>query len=329
MNNLVSVIIPVYNVENYLDRCVQSIVEQTYPHLQILLIDDGSTDGSFAKMQYWAGKDSRIELLQKPNGGLSDARNYGMKAARGEVFAFVDSDDFIRPAMIQTMLKAIQEQQAQIAVCDMEYLYDDGRAVFAGGGDFTVGSVLEKPELIRINNSACNKLISRELFDDIRFPKDKWYEDLATIPMLLFKAQRIVKVNEPFYVYYQRSGSIAHSASPKIFHIYEAIDRVIDYIDQHCDNERQKNTILNQMRHGYVIHGLDLTTLRIKDFDKQEDRAAYLEENMKYLDERYPNWQKDELYKQWGIKKKVMAWLLKQKQWKAVLRIYDRSGSAQ
>ena len=120
MKHLVSVIVPVYNVQAYLDRCVQSIVDQTYSNLEILLIDDGSTDESYRLMQNWAEKDKRIHLLQKTNGGLSDARNFGIQRAQGEYLAFIDSDDFIRPAMIEKMLAAMVEQQAQISVCDME-----------------------------------------------------------------------------------------------------------------------------------------------------------------------------------------------------------------
>lgn len=100
--------------------------------------------------------------------------------------------------MIEKMLATMVEQQAQIGVCDMEYLYDDGRVEFASGGEFAVGDVKTHPELIRMNNSACNKLFARSLFQDIEFPVGKWYEDLATIPMICFNAERIVKVNERF-----------------------------------------------------------------------------------------------------------------------------------
>ena len=325
MKHLVSVVVPVYNVQMYLNRCVQSIVDQTYSNLEILLVDDGSTDESYSLMKTWKEKDPRIRLLQKTNGGLSDARNYGIQRAQGEYFAFIDSDDFIRPAMIGTLLEAMLENQAQIGVCDMEYLYDDGRVELANGGDFQVADIRTHPELIRMNNSACNKLFARSLFSDIEFPIGKWYEDLATIPMICFNAERIVKVNEPFYVYYQRTGSIAHSANPKIFHITEAIQRVIDYIETHCSNEQLKNQFIQEMKHCYIIHGLDLTTLRIKDFDRSEDREYYLKENMKYLKQFYPDWENDIMVKSVGLKKKMIIALLKRKQWKAVLGIYDRS----
>ena len=327
MNQKISVVIPVYNVERYLDRCLQSVVNQTYTNLQILLVDDGSTDGSGRLAEQWASRDARIVVLHKPNGGLSDARNYAMRYAEGEYWAFVDSDDFIRPQMMEGLLKACLQHEAQIAVCDMEYLYDDGRRDLASGGDVTVGQLRQHPELIRINNSACNKLFAASLFDEVRFPKAMWYEDLATVPMLCMRAQRMVKVNEPYYVYYQRSGSIAHSASLKIFHIYEAIQRVIDDIRAHCDNEEMKQQLIAEMQHCYIIHGLDLTTLRIKDFDRSEDRAGYLAQNMQWLRQVYPQWQNDAVYRSWGWKKKLIAQLMNHGQWKAVLGIYDRSGS--
>lgn len=327
MEQVVSVIVPVYNVEKYIDRCVQSIVNQTYPSLQILLVNDGSTDQSVLLLENWAKKDKRIELLHKVNGGLSDARNYGMKQARGEYFAFIDSDDFIKSDMIETMLKVMLQENAQVGVCDMEYLYDDGTIKFASGGDFEQAELSQNPALIRMNNSACNKLFHRDLFNSVEFPVGKWYEDLATIPMVLFNAKKVVKINEPYYVYYQRSGSIAHSTSKKIFHIYEAIARVIDYIEQHCNNEQQKTQFIQEMMHAYILHGLDLTTLRIKDFDQKEEREEYLAKNMEQLNLYYPTWRKDSLLKQFSFKKKLIVALLKRNQWKAVLRIYDRSSA--
>ena len=113
MNQKISVVIPVYNVERYLDRCLQSVVNQTYTNLQILLVDDGSTDGSGRLAEQWASRDARIVVLHKPNGGLSDARNYAMRYAEGEYWAFVDSDDFIRPQMMEGLLKACLQHEAQ------------------------------------------------------------------------------------------------------------------------------------------------------------------------------------------------------------------------
>ncbi|MCI5773555.1 MAG: glycosyltransferase [Erysipelotrichaceae bacterium] len=320
MSILVSIVVPIYNVEKYLSKCIDSIIAQTYQNLEIILVNDGSKDNSLAICQNYANKDARVKIIDKVNGGLSDARNAGIQQAKGEFVAFIDSDDFIKAKMIEEMLAQIQITNSDICVCDMEYLYDDGRLDFAGGGAFDQGSVKEDSELMVINNSACNKLYRLALFNDWLFPVGKYYEDLATVPVLLYKAKKICKVNEAFYVYYQRSGSIAHSANKKIFEIYEAINRCIEYVKINNSDPR----LLAKLQSLYILHGLDLTTLRIKEFDDKAVREEYLAENMQYLRKYYPNYRNDERYKETSFKKKVIFKLLEKGKYKLVLKIYDR-----
>ncbi|MEF9919528.1 MAG: glycosyltransferase [Erysipelotrichaceae bacterium] len=319
MTKKVSIIVPVYNVEQYLERCIKSITNQTYKNIEIILVNDGSTDSSLQICKTYES-DSRFIIVDKQNGGLSDARNAGLKVASGDYVAFIDSDDFIRDEMIKTMLESAEKKNADICACDMVYLYDSGHLVYASGGDFTSGSVNNNPSLIRINNSACNKLFKKEMFDDIQFPVGVYYEDLATIPILLYKAKCVTKVNEAYYVYYQRSGSIAHTANKKIFEIYDAIDGCINYVKKH-GNEK---AVLNELEHFYVIHGLDLTTIRIKDFDDKTLREEYLIQNMNELNKRYPEWKKDIFYKTAGLKKKFIYTMLSRGKVKTVLKIYDK-----
>lgn len=318
-NELVTVIVPVYNVQEYVDECLRGITDQTYADLEILAVDDGSTDGSAAKLAQWAARDSRIRVIRKANGGLSDARNAGLAEAHGTCVAFIDSDDTVDARMIKELLKALHSSGAEIAVADMEYHYPDGSNKFASGGAFRCTSVKQDPQLMLINNSACNKLYRMRLFQNLRFPAGKYYEDLALIPILLYEAAGVVKVNEPFYYYRQRGGSIAHTASRQIFDIYDAIDGVIAYVKEH-GNEPQ---VLEQLYHLYVIHGLDLTTLRIRDFDDRGIRAQYLRENMERLRKSYPDYEKDSSFQTAGFRKKLIWDLLKNRQEKLVLRLYD------
>jgi glycosyltransferase involved in cell wall biosynthesis len=320
MSAKVSVIIPVYNVQEYIRECVHSVMAQTFADLEILAVDDGSRDGSAAILKELAAEDSRIRILSKENGGLSDARNYGIAHAQGEFLAFIDGDDLADPGMIQLLAEAAQKDNADIAVSDMSYFYEDGHSSFSSGGEFSLGSVRENPDLIAINNSACNKLYRRSLFDDVSFPKGLWYEDLATVPILLYKAKRIVKVSQPLYRYRQRTGSIAHSEDRRIFDIYTAIDMVIRYVRAHGAEPQ----VLQQLQRLYVLHGLDLTTLRIKDFDRHEVRAEYLAENMRRLKQAYPEYEKDPGFRQAGFRKKLIFYLLKREKWDRVLKIYDR-----
>lgn len=319
MSKKVSIIVPVYNVEKYLERCIKSIVGQTYENTEIILVNDGSTDSSLQICKGYES-DSRVIIVDKINGGLSDARNAGLNVATGDYVAFIDSDDFIKESMIEQMMIAINRDESDICVCDMEYLYDDGKINFASGGNFKLSSIKENPELIRINNSACNKLFKKEMFKDVKFPVGKYYEDLATIPILIYKANKVSKVNDAFYVYYQRSGSIAHTANKKIFEIYDAIDDCIQYVKQHGNEE----IIIKELNHFFIIHGLDLTTLRIKDFDDKSLREEYLIENMNELQKRYPLWKKDSYYLQAGLKKKFIYSLLEKGKVRTVLKLYDK-----
>ena len=123
----ISVIVPVYKVEPYLDRCVQSVVNQTYPNLEIILVDDGSPDQCPVMCDTWAKKDPRIRVIHKKNGGLSDARNAGMAAASGEYISFVDSDDWIAPEMLERLVKALERDDSDIAACAVEMVWEDGR----------------------------------------------------------------------------------------------------------------------------------------------------------------------------------------------------------
>jgi glycosyltransferase involved in cell wall biosynthesis len=320
MNKKVSVVIPVYNVEQYLLECLDSVVNQTYHDLEILAVNDGSKDSSKEILDAYALKDPRITVLDKPNGGLCDARNCGMDHMTGEYVVFIDSDDVIDPDMVGHLLEAAEKTGSDIAVSDMEYFYEDGRTGYSDGGQFTCTNVRETPGLIAINNSACNKLFRSELFRDVRFPKGLWYEDLATIPILLYKAGSVVKVNEALYRYRQRSGSIAHSADRRIFDIYTALDTIRDYVKAN-GNEPE---VLSAIHSLYAVHGLELTTLRIRDFDDKSIRKEYLAENMKRLAASCPDYMKDEKVKKAGWKKKLIFALLNMKKYDMVLKLYDR-----
>lgn len=320
MNRKVSIIVPVYNVEKYIDRCVDSLIKQSYPFIEVLLINDGSTDSSAAKCQKWTLEDRRIRVVDKENGGLSDARNVGIEESDGEYLMFVDSDDFIDEDMVLKMLGKLEDTKSEVCVCDMQYVYDDGRVENSCGGEFVEGSVCENPRLVGINNSACNKLFIRSLFNDIRFPVGKVYEDLATIPKVLFQASKIVKISEPFYNYYQRTGSIAHTASEKVFDVYDAIESCIKYMEK----KQASTEVIDELHHLYILHGLDLTTLRIKEFDQEEMIIPYFVENMKHLRRYYPEYRSDSLLKKMPWKKKLIFSLMAQGHMKVVKKIYGK-----
>ncbi len=217
---LISVIVPIYKVEAYLDKCVRSIVDQTYKNLEIILVDDGSPDRCGAMCDAWAARDSRIRVIHKSNGGLSDARNAGMAVAAGEYIAFVDSDDWIEAAYVQQMYQAIRDTGAGIAACDIR-LVEEGEEVpsvdaYAGYREYTAEEAISD---ILVGQGfraiACNKLYHRSYLVGERYPVGKHHEDEFFTYRILAKAEKLVYVELSLYCYLQRSGSIMHTVSMK------------------------------------------------------------------------------------------------------------------
>ena len=219
MEDLISVIVPVYNVEAYLDRCMHSVLNQTYQNLEILLIDDGSTDGSPALCDAYATKDRRIKVLHKPNGGLSDARNAGLALAQGAYIGYVDSDDWIEPDMYASLYRACIDHHAQLAVCRYFQEYKDRTEA---GGD---GSVvpLAREELLQIYisghesyviyNSVWSKLFQRELVEGMQFPKGRNSEDIMYTTRAFCRLDRAVYLDRCLYHYVlDRDGSIMNAS---------------------------------------------------------------------------------------------------------------------
>lgn len=315
----VSIVVPVYNVQSYLAKCLDSLVNQTYSNIEILVVNDGSTDDSQKSIDEYTEKYPQlIKGYIKSNGGLSDARNYGLDQISGDYVTFVDSDDYVRPTYISSMLKKALEEQADVVVCDMEYVYDHKPTQFSSGGDFISSTIHEMPQLLKINNSACNKLFKSKLFNDIRFIKGIWYEDLATIPKIIIDAEKVCKVDEVLYEYVQRESSIVHTRNLKIFDIYIALSSIQDYITQK-NLEKSLKPILETM---YVHQGVELTNLRIKDYD--EGQIEFLQRNYQLIHSYYPHWYFNAWVWTHGLKKWIGFTLFKFKQFALLLKLYKK-----
>lgn len=220
MHLLVSIIVPVYKVEQYLDRCVNSIVSQTYQNLEIILVDDGSPDSCGELCDLWANKDSRIHVIHKTNGGLSDARNAGAKIASGEYILFVDSDDWIAPEMVEKMTKAMEQNNADMVICQFYSAYPDGRTErhYTNGKNLlltaeeTISLLLEDKV---ITNHAWRKMYKKKLLKSDCFPAGVNYEDIYAMPELILACQKIYYLDEPYYFYFRNESSITGTASYK------------------------------------------------------------------------------------------------------------------
>ncbi len=235
----ISVIVPVYNVEAYLERCVKSIQAQTFSSFEIILVDDGSTDQSGIMCDKMAAEDSSIRVIHKENGGLSDARNVGMDAALGQYLFFVDSDDYISQDALEILIDLIRDHDAQIAIggiCD-SYAGNDtpqrcSVETFICSGTESLKYMLEGK---RIPGSACGKLYTRSVCDSRRFIVGKTYEDAFFLPEVLLDSQKVAVTTTPVYNYWHRKGSITTGAvTEKSMDVVRAYEYTETVVEQRC-----------------------------------------------------------------------------------------------
>lgn len=211
MNNLISIIVPVYKVEKYLDKCIESIISQTYPNLEIILVDDGSPDKCGEICDFWKSKDNRIKVIHKENGGLSDARNAGIDMAEGDYLAFVDSDDWIENTMYEEMLNEAIKNEADLVMCCVEKVSQSGVIKQDIGHNRCYSRQKALYELVKddkVNNFAVNKLYRRCLFNELRFPKGRIFEDVLFTYKIFERVNRVVHINKNFYHYLRHENSI-------------------------------------------------------------------------------------------------------------------------
>lgn len=238
---LVSVIVPVYNVEKYLARCIQSVCGQSYQGLEIILVDDGSKDKSGVICDEYAEQDGRIKVIHKENGGLGDARNAGVEKAEGKYLLFVDSDDRIHENLVRDTVETAEKNQADMVIFDYIGEEENGNLTDRFTFPFSENRVIEvaeEKELIMRSCSAVNKLIRRELWKEsgFQFPKGRYYEDLATIPKVMTKTKKIVYLPEVYYYYLMRDGSIMHSRNFE--KNYEDRTWAVDQLLEYFENEK-------------------------------------------------------------------------------------------
>ena len=199
----VSLIVPVYNTQNYLNQCFNSLVGQSYNNVEIILVDDGSTDNSYKICREYEKKYERIKLFHKENGGLSDARNYGLMQATGEYISFVDSDDYLKKDFVKTLVKLIKKYDADISLCLRE-----GHLLNNNEIHITNGQIM----LLHILNNSCfeawGKLYKRNLLLENTFPVNKIHEDLYAIPSIFLKCKKCVIIHQGLYHYETRDDSI-------------------------------------------------------------------------------------------------------------------------
>lgn len=231
--NKVSVIVPVYNVEKYLRKCLSSLVAQTLEDIQIIVINDGSTDGSLKIIEEFQQEfPLKIKYFNKKNGGLSSARNFGLDNAEGMYIGFVDSDDHVSENMFQDMFDLAQKHSAEMVVCNLQKVNENGVIIQK------LTQIPHLPEVINLRENfsvfsdlsyfACNKIIKRNLFNGMRFQKNMHYEDIELIPQLLLKCKTLAQTQVYHYQYLERENSISKTHTEKGLDILRAVKTVSD-----------------------------------------------------------------------------------------------------
>lgn len=294
MKEMISVVVPIYNVEKYLAKCIESIIAQTYNNLEIILVDDGSTDNCGKICDDYAKKDQRIKVIHKANGGLSDARNAGIEAAKGYYIGFVDSDDYINVNMYERLSNIIKTDDSKIAVCNFSLVYEEMRKNIFDNNDFSANYLLidNKDKLLKYsmkNNYdtftvAWNKLYLRELFNDIRYPKGKIHEDVFTTYKLLYKAQKISYTKDAMYYYLQRETSITKQKfSEKRLHQLDALQEQLEFYQVKKEQEMWDITLFYYKL--FLIHMLSEVekNTKLKKDMMDSYKKFYNEQIKKYL----------------------------------------------
>lgn len=269
----ISIIVPVYNVEDFLYKCVSSIMNQTYKNLEIILVNDGSTDGSLIICNELKVSDSRIKVINKFNGGLSSARNAGLEIATGELISFIDSDDWIEPDFIELLYNGIVIYDADISVVHFTRVRDFNKIEFSTTtqNSWLVFDRFHAMETLFSNNligySAVNKLYKRYLFTEIRYPEGRIMEDKGTTYKLVHKVNKVVVNKSPKYHYYLRMNSIIRSKfNSKYFDSIMIHEEIIEFIDKVYPQLR------NIVRARYVHESIRLLLMMIRsNYNNKEE----------------------------------------------------------
>jgi len=231
-----SIIVPIYNVYDYLDKCLDSLVNQTEKDIEIICVNDGSTDNSQEIINKYSSLDERVTSLIKENGGLSDARNHGLVHAESEYVMFIDSDDFCELDMVEECLKALEDHQADMVVFDVNEYFSKTDVRKTNNLPFDqdkIYSLKNNPEILAFcNNAAWNKMYKKSLFtdNDILYPFGYRHQDLGTTPLLILKCEKVIFLNKPLYNYLaDRTNNLTTTYDKKIYHICDMVKHVCDY----------------------------------------------------------------------------------------------------
>ncbi len=279
----VSIIVPVYRVENYLEKCVNSLINQTLKDIEIILVDDGSPDDCGKICDKYAKKDGRVKVIHKQNEGLSEARNVGIMAAESPYIGFVDSDDYIAADMYETLYENLIKNDAEISICGLYDCYSDKKVPQFAGNEFLILSnkqaLKTALEGIKFSVNAVNKLCKKDLFSEVKFPKGKLSEDAFTIPKILSKASKVVFDSAPKYYYVHRGESITTSSFKRQdFNVIEAYKGNLEFVKNNFKDLTPQAEFRLLWSYTYVFDKMILSE-NLEDLESYKGILAILRKN--------------------------------------------------
>lgn len=312
----VSIIVPVYNVEKYLAKCLDSLVNQTMQDIEIIAVNDGSTDGSANILKEYEQKyDGKIKVLTKENGGLSDARNYGMPYATGDYIAFLDSDDYVEKDMYERLYNKAIEENSDIVECDFIWEYPDKIKV-------DTGEIYDnkKDMIIKARVVAWNKLIKRELIEkaNVIYPKGLRYEDVEFFYKMVPYYNKVSFLKYPCIHYIQRDNSISNNQNERTAEIFTVLDNVIKYYKEKDLYEEYKA----ELEYTYTRLLLCSSLFRMVKIADKETRKRLLNETWEKLNNTFPNWKKNYYLKNNKSKKNLYLKTVNKFTYKAYCEIF-------
>ena len=300
MNKKVSIIIPVYNTEKYLEKCLDSIINQEYRNLEIIIVNDGSTDNSMAIIKKYQKLDSRIKVFEQPNKGAGSARNKGLDNATGDYISFVDSDDYVSPLFIKKLVEAFKEDDL-FSHCGID----------KNGKDF---GVTEEERKLFIRACVTNKLYNAKYLKDIRFTNHKYSEDLIFNYKLSFINDNGTKVNDILYYYNYNGDSLTNTWHDNYNEIFNQMDEIVNYRDiDSLSNERKER--LEFLLIWYLIFG------NFKRIGKNISKE-YITKSLNYIEDLFPNWANNKYIDKyvWDVEK---LHAIVRKDYDEIIRLYN------
>ena len=292
----VSIIVPVYNVEKYVEKCLKSLVDQTLQEIEIIVVDDGSQDDSKNIIDKYIKKyPDKVKYLYKENGGLSSARNFGIPYANGEYIAFLDSDDYVEPTMYEEMYHLAKKEDSDMVECDFIWEYPNKKKYDCGVVYNGKKEAIEKARVV-----AWNKLIKREIIENekMEFPFGLRYEDVEFFYKLVPSLNKISFMKKYFIHYVQRDNSIANTQNTKTKDIFKVLNNVIEFYKNKGYYEEYKE----ELEYTYLRLLLCSSLKRMCKIKDKQERKIALNDTWNNINTNFPNWRKNRLLKKKNIK---------------------------